>query len=125
MELNLDWQARASEVWPDVCYEIRPLRVWAFQELMAFWEAQTPLSGDGEDKTRISPVQSAELMALARKIFPEHLREITGLFLRREQGTEAATAMDICEETPLLPLAGEIMARLIAISEIRGTEEKN
>ena len=123
MEVNLDWRRQESAQWPDVGYEIRPLRVWAFQELMAFWEGP---EGAPENSTlRISPARSFELLQVARRIFPDHVRNLTGLTLLRDGEHAPATPEALCEEAPLLPLAGEIIARLVAISEIGAAAEKN
>ena len=123
MEVNLDWRRQESAQWPEVGYEIRPLRVWAFQELMAFWEGP---EGDPETPTlRISPMRSFELLHVAKRIFPDHVRNLTGLTLLRDGATVPATPEALCEEAPLLPLAGEIISRLVAISEIGAAAEKN
>ncbi|HKI97174.1 MAG TPA: hypothetical protein VKB51_01745 [bacterium] len=140
MELNLDWQRRRSAVWPEVGYELRPLRVWAFQELLAFWEAQAsapyaeaPVEASADappDAARPRPgaptlAATARLMDVARRIFPEHVRGLSGLQVRGEAGTALVAVADLCEETALLPLAAEIVARLIGISTLDEGAEKN
>ena len=123
MEVNLDWRRQESAQWPEVGYEIRPLRVWAFQELMAFWEGP---EGAPENPTHhISPMRSFELLQVAKRIFPDHVRNLTGLTLLRDGETVPATPEGLCEEAPLLPLAGEIISRLVAISEMGAAAEKN
>ena len=111
MKLDLDWKMVRSELWPEIQYEIRPLRVWAFQELVSCWETR-------ENRKDLSPTIGAELMATLKKIFPEHLRNISGLTLVQDGKSREATPESICEETALMPLAGEIFSRLIALSEV-------
>lgn len=136
MELNLDWQRCTSAVWPEVGYELRPLRVWAFQELLAFWEAQAPPPSAEATPTDAAPdaarprpgaptlAATARLMDVARRIFPEHVRGLSGLQVRGEAGTALVAVADLCEETALLPLAAEIVARLIGISTLDEGAEK-
>ena len=125
MELNLDWRREQSGRLNMVSYEIRPLKVWAFQELMAFWEGQPREMADGQARVRISPAQSLPLIDLARRIFPEHVRNLSGIALRREGSSAPASPLDLCEEAPLLELAGEVLGRLVAISDLNATDEKN
>jgi len=132
MELNLDWRRCRSALWPDVSYEIRPLRVWAFQELATFWEAQgagraaaAAVEGGGSGGAAPGLAATARLMEVARRIFPEHVRALAGLHVRGEGGTAAPAVSDLCEETALLPLAAEIVAGLVAISALDGAAEKN
>jgi hypothetical protein len=173
MELNLDWQRRQSALWPEVSYELRPLRVWAFQELLAFWEAApggasgatrphppnapaphagqggvsaadadglnpSLLSGEGssgasrageESRATVPGARSlaatAGLMAVARRILPEHVRDLRGLTARTEAGSGPVAVADLCEEALLLPLAAELVARLIERSTLDGADAKN
>jgi hypothetical protein len=141
MELNLDWQRRTSALWPEVSYELRPLRVWAFQELLACWEAQAndvppaaqpaPDGAPGARGAQPAPrpgaslAATARLMEAARRIFPEHVRGLSGLRLRGEAGSAPAAPADLCEEAALLPLAAEIVAGLVEISALGEGAEKN
>ena len=125
MELNLDWRRRTSALWPDVSYEMRPLRVWAFQELLACREAQ---GGDEAAPPRPggpSLAASTRLMEVARRIFPEHVRGLSGLQVRSEAGTAPAAVAELCEEAALLPLAAEMLAGLVEISTLDAGAEKN
>lgn len=125
MELNLDWRGYSSEIWDDVSYEIRPLKVWAFQELLSFWETSGRQAEGEEAVIRVSPSDSAGLMAVAKRIFPDHVRKLSGLTVVEEGRKRKATLESLCEETAMMQLAGEIVSRLIAISEISGNDEKN
>lgn len=138
MELNLDWQRRTSALWPQVGYEIRPLRVWAFQELIAFWEAEAQRRAVHEDRAddagatagaapprAPSLAASTRLMAVAQRILPDHVRGLEGLQLRCEGATAPATVAQLCEEAALLPLAAEIVAALVEISALGADAEKN
>jgi hypothetical protein len=125
MELNLDWRREQSARLGAVSYEIRPLKVWAFQELMAFWESQPRETADGQSRVRISPAQSLHLVDLARRIFPDHVRNLSGIALRRDGASAPAAPLDLCDEAPLLELAGEVLGRLVAISELNPGDEKN
>ena len=136
MELNLDWRREASALWPEVTFEIRPLKVWAFQELLAHWEAggagvnQAIDPGGDEKPEKNQAVPSAAgagvgLIEVAKHIFPEHVRELRGITLTRNGATANASLEALCEETALLKLALEIVSKLMAISEIASGEEKN
>jgi len=126
MELNLDWRRETSTVWPQVSYELRPLKVWAFSELMEHWarHAADDESGEGT-RLRLEGGAGLGLMAVARRIFPTHVRAVRGLTLCTDGEHQEATVEALCDEAPLLPLAGEIIARLVAISEVGETDEKN
>lgn len=125
MECNLDWRTENSALWPGVTYQIRPLKVWAFQELLAFWEAHGAEPPPGGGKVTLPPSRGLQLMAVAKAIFAEHLRNLSGLTVVREGERAEAGPETLCEETPLMPLAGEIISRLIAISEVSPAAEKN
>ncbi|MDH4120427.1 MAG: hypothetical protein OEV94_01805 [Deltaproteobacteria bacterium] len=121
MELNLDWQTHTSSLWPEVRYDIRPLRVWAFQELLRFWETHTAAHPD-------QPLTSAEtmgLMAVARRVLPDHLQNLTGITLLQAGSRQPASIESLCEETALAELTGEIITRLVALSAVRPEQEKN
>lgn len=124
MELNLDWRRETSAVWPEVGYELRPLKVWAFQELLDYWEQHNRKGAEADSPPSVSAVDGVKLMDVARRIFPDHVRALEGLQILREGQTGAATVEVLCEETQLLPLAGEIISRLVAISEIGIADEK-
>lgn len=125
MEFDLDWHRMDSEVWPEVAYELRPLRVWAFLELMEFWEGRPNRDGDAEAAMRVSAADSLRLMEVARRIFPDHVRNLTGVTLRKSGAVHPACAEDLCDEAPLLPLAGEIISKLVALADITVEAEKN
>jgi hypothetical protein len=136
MELNLDWRRRQSALWPEVSYELRPLRVWAFQELLAFWEGEAlrgrPHRAEGEsvgdgDAPRATLAATARLMDVARRILPDHVRGLSGLRVRAGSAAEAAvpTLEALCEEAALLPLAAELVAALVALSTLDAGAEKN
>ena len=125
MELNLDWRREESARMPGVSYEIRPLKVWAYQELMAFWEARPRETREGRAVAQVSPAESLKLIEVARRIFPEHVRNLSGIALRRDGVANAATLEDVCAEAPLIELAGELLGRLVAISDLTPGDEKN
>ncbi len=125
MELDLDWRRENSAVWPEVSFEIRPLKVWAFQELLAHWECQSEEQPGEPGAMRVSASQGVKLMEVARRIFPDHVRGLDGMTAVRD-GRDCEVTVDmLCEETQMLPLAGEIVSRLVAISEIGSSGEKN
>lgn len=111
MDINLEWREQKSELWEGVTYEIRPLRVWAFQEIMTFWE-------NNGGKAGASPAKSLNLMPVAQRIFKDHVRELKGVRVNIEGESTAATPDDLCRETPLVGLAGEIIVYLVTISEV-------
>ncbi len=125
MELNLDWREQRSALGGEIGYEIRPLKVWAFQELMAFWEGRRQESQDGKSVVQVSPAESLKLMEIARRIFPSHVRNLSGVDVKAEGDLRPATLEDLCEESLLIELAGEILGRLVAISDLKADDEKN
>jgi hypothetical protein len=64
-------------------------------------------------------------MEVARRIFPEHVRGLSGLQVRSEAGTAPAAVAELCEEAALLPLAAEMLAGLVEISTLDAGAEKN
>jgi hypothetical protein len=124
MELNLDWRRHASALWPEVSYELRPLRVWAYHELLAFWQ-ECGAGGAGSGAVKLTPAQGAGLMAVAKRILPEHVRELQGVVLVRDGARQPAAVEALCEEAALMPLAGEIVSRLVGLTEVPPAAEKN
>ncbi len=123
MELNLDWRRETSTVWPEVSYELRPLRVWAFHELLAYWQS-CGVDAPAGSAVRLTPAQGLGLMSVARRIFPEHVRGLEGVVLVQGGERTPAPLEALCEEAALLPLAGELVSRLVALSEIPPAAEK-
>lgn len=125
MEIDLDWRAWNSDTWPEVVCELRPLKVWAFQELLEAWEGQRQtLEKEGEPPLPSSATNTS-LMAVARRILPEHARNLRGVTVRLDGQSQPATLEQLCEETALMPVAGEILFRLVSISEVTEAEQKN
>jgi hypothetical protein len=123
MELNLDWRRETSALWPEVSYELRPLRVWAFHELLAYWQS---CGVDGQaGASTLTAAQGLGLMAVARRILPEHVRALDGVVLVQGGERVAASLEALCDEAPLMPLAGEIVSRLVTRSELPPAAEKN
>lgn len=125
MDINLDWRREASALWPEVSYEIRPLKVWAFQELLGFWEQHGRPEVEDDATPRTGAAEGVLLVDVAKRIFPEHVRALQGVSLVQEGQSRPVPVEALCEETSLLKLAAEIVSRLIAISEISRDEEKN
>lgn len=125
MELNLEWRAWQSDTWPEVACELRPLKVWAFQEVLEAWEGQRQPSATEGEKPLPAPIKGTPLMTVARRILPEHARNLQGVTVRLDGQSRPATLEQLCEETALMPVAGEILSRLVAISEITEAEQKN
>lgn len=138
MHLNLDWRREASALWPGVSYELRPLRVWAFHELLAFWESRGAApqgqepggqgAGGGVSHGAARPFSAAQalgLTAVAKRVLPEHVRALEGITVSQGGQCAPASLEALCEEAALLPLAGEIIARLVEITELSPAAEKN
>jgi hypothetical protein len=124
MELNLDWQKHTSALWPEVSYELRPLRVWAFEELLGYWHRQGAPDESG-GAARTASRHGAELMALAKKVLPEHVRALEGVVVIQD-GRRVPAGLDaLCEEAGLMALTGEILSGLVAISAVPPSAEKN
>lgn len=125
MEFDQDWHPQTSALWPEVSYELRPLRVWAFLELMEFWENKPNRDTQGQAAVRLSAADSLRLMAVARRIFPDHVRNLRGVTLRSGGAVQPAQPDDLCDEAALMPLAGEIVSRLVTLSDLSAETEKN
>ncbi len=107
-------------------YELRPLRVWAFEALMACWERPAGEAAGRDDPAAAAPARGARLMEAAGRVFPDHVRNVEGLSVRAEGQSLPATLEQICGETAFLPLlAGEMLSRLLSISDLTEEEEKN
>ncbi|MEE8433319.1 MAG: hypothetical protein V3S64_00890, partial [bacterium] len=52
--------------------ELRPLKVWAFQEVLEAWEGQRQPSAPEGEKPLPAPIKGTPLMTVARRILPEH-----------------------------------------------------
>ena len=125
MELHLDWRQMDSAVMPGVRYELRPLRVWAFQELMAFWEQREGAKAAPEAPADLRFSEALALLAVARRVFPQHVQKLEGLVLLKEGQRIPAGVEQLCEEMPLVELAGEILNRLVQLSTLTPNGEKN
>ena len=70
MELNLEWRAWRSDTWPEVACELRPLKVWAFQEVLEAWGGQRhPAAAEGEQPLP-APIKGRPVMAGAPPLPP-------------------------------------------------------
>lgn len=98
--------------------------MWAFHELLAYWQSCGVDARDGA-VVRLTPAQGLGLMAVARRIFPEHVRALEGVVLVQGGERVPAPLEALCEEAALIPLAGEMISRLVARSEIPPAAEKN
>lgn len=125
MEFDLDWRRETSATWPDVSYEIRPLKVWAFHQLLDFWGQSERSDSDALTTGKINPSDGVRLIEIAARIFPDHVRALEGIRVKRDDQVGAPSIEMLCEETQFLPLAGEIVSRLVAVSEIGSQDEKN
>ena len=122
MNLDLDWRVHISLAVPDVVCKIRPLKLWAFQELMAFWQT-LPETKDG--KPKFSTDASIELVKVAKRVFPEHVKDLQNITLRVDGEQRMATIDDLCDETAFMSLTVEVIGALVSISEMGAEDEKN
>jgi len=124
MECLLDWQSRQSSLWPDVSYEIRPLKVWAFLDLMTCWGEGAPERPEGGTSPGQQALKSQALLDVAKRVIPEHVRNLKGLYVQRDGQVRDGTVEEVCEEALLMPLAVEMISGLIEISEVGKEDEK-
>lgn len=122
MNLDLDWRVHVSESMQDVTCKIRPLKLWAFQAVMAFWQG---LPTNEEGQPRLNTAASIGLIQVAEKVFPEHVKELQNITVQVEGKQRMATIDDLCKETAFMGLSVEIIGALITISEVGAEEEKN
>lgn len=125
MEINLEWQQFTSSLYPEVSYEIRPLKAWAFQELLSHWEIHGPAESSGLNPGGLKPSESMKILQAVQPIFSEHVRGLQGVKISDGGKDREAEVENLCEETPLLRLAGEVLGHLISISSLSSVEEKN
>ena len=136
--IDLDWRREESALHPGVYYEIRPLKVWAYLELLGAWDkgaaeapAATPRAAEapapeGAPVAELGALpRQGRLLRLAPRIFPEHVRALEGLEMTREGVRLPVDAIALAEEAALAPLAGEVITRLLEISQLTGADEKN
>lgn len=119
MYLNLSWREFSPA--DGVIVEIRPLKIWAFQELAQV--AGQKAMEDGKVKMEGGAVW--ELLAAARKVFPEHVRNVKGLTIEDGE-SRPATVEDLSDETALaMSIGASIVAELLSISSPQGPEPGN
>lgn len=107
MKLNLRWRLVKSE-FEDVSYEIHPLNMAAFQTYVS--------SGQGEEQ---------KVKEMLEAVLPDHVRNIKGVQITDNDNEREATVEDIFTQALLMNLGVEMLTKLMEISTLAGTEEKN
>ena len=121
MLIDLDFRSFALPGLSSATVDVRPLQVAAYQDALRVLE---PHQKEGGANTYEMMADSAFLEA-AKRIFPEHVRNLTGIDLRVNGGTRAATVEDLYSYGVLFPVALGVMAHLLAISMLTETEAGN
>ena len=126
MKLDLEWRRIGSDLHPGVSYEVRPLMVWAYLDLLAAWEVGSPARpGEVTEESPPSPALSSQIWRVLERVFPEHLRALEGLVFSSPEGETPPSPADIAREAVMIPLAGEILGHLMRISQVGEAEAKN
>ena len=115
MKIALNWRRWAPDDHPEISLEIRPLTV------EAMFKCATAVGTGGGDLIR-----SQSILMAAQEVFPEHVRNLTGIEVTDEQGNQrSGDIADLTQQPVLMSIASDIVASLINISLIGDTDEKN
>jgi hypothetical protein len=116
MDYLIDWQPFKTEFrGAKVKMLLRPLKTGAMLMLMPKFE-----SADGDvDKITLNP---AEVQEAALEIFPDHVKDITGITVNNGQ---PVTPQILANESIFYALSMEIIPKLFEISHLSQEQEKN
>lgn len=118
MDILIEWQTYQTEFnGATVTMEIRPLRRGAMHILLPHLQA---MQGDAGDALQVA-IRSLELQALAGVIFPDHVRNITGVTVNGRPPSPDRFA----DEVVLSQLTVDIIGQLGAISRLSLGDVKN
>ena len=119
MEISLGWRRVDLKDLPDISVELRPLKVWAFQKLIA------SQAGNSDGKSQ-EALDGLTMLEVAKEIFPEHVRAVKGIVVSRDDGESSdVTLEDLTTETQLITVSAAILSQLFEISQLTEMEQKN
>ena len=121
MLIDLDFRQFELPGLSGATVDVRPLQVAAYQDALRVLQ---PHQREGGANTYAMMADSAFLEA-AKRIFPEHVRNLAGIDLRVNGETRAAKVDDLYSHGALFPVALGVMAHLLAISMLTETEAGN
>jgi len=124
LELIIDWQAFETELRGEkISMEIRPFKRKAMMAIQPFLTEKMPTIKKSMNKEEIGKLadKAFELQGLAEHLFPNHVRNITGITINGKP----PTFEDLSEEPALLPLTLAIITQIASISALDSGEAKN
>jgi hypothetical protein len=111
LELILDWQEKEFDFkGSKITAELRPLKRRAMMALLPFMQG-------GE----ITNQRALEMQGLAEKIFPDHVRNISGIRINGQP----ITVEQLNDEMALFSLSTDIIKVLALMSSLQKEDEKN
>ena len=115
--LTIGWKKRTIDFMGEkVVVTIRPLKTTAFNLLLPHFQAMEEQTDEAEAIKRVGDLQK-----VSADIFPDHLKEVTGI----EVNGEPVTAKLLSEEMLLSALAVQILSHMMAITQPDEMSEKN
>ena len=134
IDFIIDWKPYETTIdgYP-ITLELRPLKAWAHILLLPYFLKMDELAENSKkiasetDEQKIndwvikSSTLTVELQEICKKIFPDHVRNITGFTVNNKP----IDTLIICEETMFGTLVMDIVGELAKRSRISGAEAKN
>ena len=121
MLIDLDFRPFALPGLSGATVDVRPLQVGAQQDALRVLQPHQKEGGTN----LYEMMADTAFSEAAKRIFPDHVRNLTGIDLRVNGETRAAKVDDLYAYGPLLPTALAVMAHLLAISMLSETEAGN
>jgi len=132
MDVIIGWSSYETKFLDDpVTMELRSLRTEAFFKLLPLMQhknAKQPKESVEKYLKRLTPEEKIEIQGasiktqkLSVEIFPDHVKNITGITLNGK----APTFEDLAQEAIFLNLAVDICGELISRTKLTRDEEKN
>ena len=121
MLIDLDFRPFELPGLAGVTVDVRPLQVGAYQDALRVLQPHQKEGG----ANAYAMMADGAFLDVAKRIFPEHVRNLSGIELRVNGETRAAKVEDLYSHGALFPTALGIMAHLLAISMLSETEAGN
>ena len=125
IDLKIDWQEyRTTFRGQEITMEIRPLKRWANALLTEIYLTAAKEKIDKKKKRELTQKDidfAYKMQELGSKIFPDHLRNLSGIKVNGEDITIGI----LCEESVFSFLAMSILSQMANITAITGNDVKN
>lgn len=137
----IDWEPYTTDFrGREVAMQLRPLKRWASILLTPIYEESGEIAKKKEKVKKFIKDQGKDVeipkelqltneelnfiyrvQEVATKVFPEHVKDITGITINKKP----ITIIDLCDETAFGSLCMDIIGELSKRSQLLGDEEKN